>query len=87
MGDCRILAGGAYLVVPTSDAKLRLKDDGCSQVVLEVATKGLRPRLPPGLGRRLTDLLDMCWQDDPLHRSPFPIILRALEEVARERPP
>jgi len=52
------------------------------QVAVRVAMRGMRPRLPEGMGA-VGNLLQRCWHADPAERPTVATIIRELEgEVA-----
>lgn len=51
------------------------------QVILHVATKGLRPQLAPELPAEWSALIEQCWNDDPEKRPTFAEIQEILEKM------
>ncbi|XP_020579257.1 serine/threonine-protein kinase STY46-like isoform X2 [Phalaenopsis equestris] len=54
------------------------------QAAVGVVQKGLRPTIPKHTNPRLAQLLQMCWQQDPLHRPGFSEILDMLHLITKE---
>ncbi|PUZ59039.1 hypothetical protein GQ55_4G009800 [Panicum hallii var. hallii] len=56
-------------------------------VLWELLTgKGLRPVIPRGTNPKLAQLLEKCWQQNPINRPDFTEILQTLNEIAEEVP-
>jgi len=51
------------------------------QVILHVATKGLRPQLAPEIPAEWSALIEHCWNDDPEKRPTFAEIQELLEKM------
>lgn len=51
------------------------------QAAFAVARKGYRPTLPPRTPAGLAELINACWQEDPLRRPTFSQIVNALKRV------
>eukprot|EP00029_Vermamoeba_vermiformis_P004785 TRINITY_DN1541_c0_g1_i1.p1 TRINITY_DN1541_c0_g1~~TRINITY_DN1541_c0_g1_i1.p1 ORF type:complete len:680 (-),score=61.52 TRINITY_DN1541_c0_g1_i1:70-2109(-) len=51
------------------------------QVILHVATKGLRPQLAPEIPDEWSALIQHCWNDDPERRPTFGEIQETLEKM------
>ncbi|XP_062234050.1 serine/threonine-protein kinase STY8-like isoform X2 [Phragmites australis] len=54
------------------------------QAAIGVIQEGLRPVIPRGTNPKLTQLLEKCWQQNPVNRPDFTEILHALNEIAEE---
>ena len=48
-----------------------------------VAVLGARPPLPEGTPRALTDLIELCWAEQPSYRPTFDVVVTMLDEAAR----
>ncbi|KAL1315993.1 serine/threonine-protein kinase STY17 [Arachis duranensis] len=54
------------------------------QAAVGVVQKGLRPTIPKNTHPRLSELLQRCWQQDPLLRPDFSEIKEILQQIAKE---
>ncbi|KAF7829015.1 serine/threonine-protein kinase STY17 isoform X1 [Senna tora] len=54
------------------------------QAAVGVVQKGLRPSIPNNAHPRLSELLQRCWQQDPIERPNFSEILELLQQIAKE---
>ncbi|KAI4314699.1 hypothetical protein L6164_027583 [Bauhinia variegata] len=54
------------------------------QAAVGVVQKGLRPTIPKSAHPRLSELLQRCWQQNPLERPNFSEILEILQLIAKE---
>ncbi|RLN12494.1 serine/threonine-protein kinase STY46 isoform X2 [Panicum miliaceum] len=56
------------------------------QAAIGVVQEGLRPVIPRGTNPKLAQLLEKCWQQNPINRPDFTEILQTLNEIAEEVP-
>ncbi|XP_074329800.1 serine/threonine-protein kinase STY46-like isoform X2 [Apium graveolens] len=54
------------------------------QAAVGVVQKGLRPTIPKHTLPKLADLLENCWQQDPVLRPDFTEIIRILQQIVKE---
>ncbi|XP_048429852.1 serine/threonine-protein kinase STY46-like [Pyrus x bretschneideri] len=54
------------------------------QAAVGVAQKGLRLTIPMNTPPKLAELLDKCWQQDPVSRPDFSEIIEILQALAKE---
>ncbi|KAJ1260800.1 hypothetical protein BS78_10G259900 [Paspalum vaginatum] len=54
------------------------------QAAIGVVQEGLRPVIPKGTNSKLMQLLEKCWQQNPINRPDFIQILQTLNEIAEE---
>ncbi|KAK7252998.1 hypothetical protein RIF29_37358 [Crotalaria pallida] len=54
------------------------------QAAVGVVQKGLRPTIPKNTHPRLAELLQRCWQQDPMERPNFSEILEILQQITKE---
>ncbi|RDX71410.1 Serine/threonine-protein kinase STY17 [Mucuna pruriens] len=54
------------------------------QAAVGVVQKGLRPTIPKNTHPRLSELLQRCWQQDPMLRPDFSEIIEILQQIAKE---
>ncbi|OEL29133.1 Serine/threonine-protein kinase STY17 [Dichanthelium oligosanthes] len=54
------------------------------QAAIGVVQEGLRPLIPKGTNPKLSQLLEKCWQQNPINRPDFTEILQTLNEIAEE---
>ncbi|KAK1394843.1 serine/threonine-protein kinase STY46 [Heracleum sosnowskyi] len=54
------------------------------QAAVGVVQKGLRPTIPKHTLPKLADLLENCWQQDPVLRPDFNEIIRILQQIVKE---
>ncbi|XP_061346017.1 serine/threonine-protein kinase STY17-like isoform X1 [Gastrolobium bilobum] len=54
------------------------------QAAVGVVQKGLRPTIPKNTHPRLSELLQRCWQQDPVERPDFSEIIEILQQIAKE---
>ncbi|XP_028774557.1 serine/threonine-protein kinase STY17 isoform X2 [Neltuma alba] len=54
------------------------------QAAVGVVQKGLRPSIPKNAHPGLSELLQRCWQQDPIERPNFSEILEILQQIAKE---
>lgn len=53
-------------------------------VLLDFVIQGLRPIIPKHTLPKLADLLENCWQQDPVLRPEFTEIIRILQQIVKE---
>ncbi|KAG9441756.1 hypothetical protein H6P81_017610 [Aristolochia fimbriata] len=54
------------------------------QAAVGVVQKGLRPTIPKHTHPKLVELLERCWQQDPILRPDFSEIIEILQHIAKE---
>ncbi|KAJ4841623.1 Serine/threonine-protein kinase sty17 [Turnera subulata] len=54
------------------------------QAAVGVVQKGLRPTIPKNTHPKVAELLERCWQQDPIQRPTFSEIIDILQKLAKE---
>ncbi|KAL5713939.1 non-specific serine/threonine protein kinase [Ranunculus cassubicifolius] len=54
------------------------------QAAVGVVQKGLRPTVPKETDPKIAELLERCWQQDPVLRPDFSEIIKSLQQIVKE---
>jgi serine/threonine protein kinase len=56
------------------------------RVILAVATKRMRPKIPSGVDQYFTELIRRCWSEDPENRPDFPELVETFTKMKSPHP-